>query len=92
MLPVVCVQVVAWSSFGSVAMRYVLPVLWMTSCFRTVSSVVSAGFDKFLLGSKVGGFRTELRSPEWGPGQSPSGAYGGRSPTEPKHFETLFYP
>jgi len=24
---------VVWSSFGVVAIRYVLPVLWMTSCF-----------------------------------------------------------
>ena len=31
---------VARSSFGSVAIRYVLPVLWMTSCFYTVAPMM----------------------------------------------------
>jgi len=33
---VVAKWVVARSSFGGIAIRYVLPVLWMTSCFHTV--------------------------------------------------------
>jgi len=27
---------VAWSSYDGVAIRYALPVLWITSCFRTL--------------------------------------------------------
>jgi len=35
MLPVAVTQ----SSSDGVAIRYVLPVLWMTSCFRTIGPV-----------------------------------------------------
>ena len=40
---VVCRFPVAWSSSGGVAIRYLLPVLWMTSCLAIVNCMMMCG-------------------------------------------------